>query len=98
MKIDRTFRLWAYSISHNYLVLRSPKVEADQLDCEESLSSNIDIEFITVQYIDISCLLSNIEMKELIEISDKYKKYKDFKVFEIKSDMGILLQVVIRLV
>jgi hypothetical protein len=49
---DRTFKLWDYRVSHNQLLLRSPKTEA--------MPTNIDIAFVGVEYLDLPTQLTNL--------------------------------------
>ncbi len=87
--INRVFKIWAYTISHCFLILRSPQKFPDQDDFDENYNYNIDIEFSAVRYIDIPAILNGIEIRELInQIPEKFQSYKNeqgYKVFEIKS-------------
>ncbi|OQY50404.1 MAG: hypothetical protein DRR08_24675 [Candidatus Parabeggiatoa sp. nov. 2] len=49
---ERTFRLWEFNVSHNQLLLRSPK--------KKSQPRNIDIAFVGVGYVDIPTKLDGI--------------------------------------
>lgn len=53
---SRLFRLWDYNVSHNQLLLRSPR--------SPDVSKNIDIVFWGVQYIGIPTALAGIEIDE----------------------------------
>jgi hypothetical protein len=44
----RTFKLWDYNVSHNQLLIRSPK--------NEDINSNIDLKFVGVSYLNIPTL------------------------------------------
>jgi hypothetical protein len=86
---NRVFKLWAYSVSHSFLLLRSPNNEEDEVKAMEE-GYNIDIEFVGVDYLDLPSILRGIEINELKEnIPEKFNHYsilKGYKVFEIKSD------------
>lgn len=43
--VNREFKLWDFRVSHNQLLLRSPKTETPQM--------NIDILFVGVYYLDL---------------------------------------------
>lgn len=87
---NRVFRIWAYTVSHCCLILRSPQRFPDQDDFDKNYTYNIDIEFSAVAHIDIPDTLNGIEINELTyDIPEKYLKYKtifNFKIFEIKSN------------
>ena len=84
---DRTFKIWAYTISHNFLIIRSPMLFEDMNGYNEILNYNIDIEFTAVIYMNIPSVLSGFKIKELKNnIPDLYKIYDDFKVYEIESN------------
>ncbi len=85
---ERTFRLWAYTVSHNILLLRS-EMSTDEMDnlATNENSYTIDIEFWDVTYVDISSNLDGINLK-ITDISPiKFKEYNSFnrKVFELFS-------------
>lgn len=87
----RSFRLWAYTVSHSSLILRSELKAKDQEGFSDELSFNIDIEFWDVTYLNIPCELSGLEIKEVhyktfpFPINPEILEF-DRKVFEIKSD------------
>lgn len=56
MKSKRTFKLWEYSVSHNQMLLRSPKNE-DHL-------TNLDIVFVGVTYCDVETLIRGIVLRD----------------------------------
>lgn len=89
----RVFKIWAYTVSHSFLILRSPMRFPDQDDFNEIYSYNIDIEFVAVAYLDIPNVLNGIEITELIDnIPVKLQHYKmdlGFKIFEIKSENNL---------
>jgi hypothetical protein len=81
----RKFRMWAYSVSHSFLLLRSSYNPE-----EERRGFNIDIEFVDVDYLDLPATLQSISVEELKEnLPDKFAKYQNsprYKVFQIKSN------------
>jgi hypothetical protein len=88
--LNRVFKMWAYTVSHSFLILRSPMKFPDQDDYNELYGCNIDIEFSAVAYLDLPNILKGIEIKELAgRIPEKLTHFKDdlgFKIFEIKSE------------
>jgi hypothetical protein len=87
--INRVFKIWAYTVSHCFLILRSSLKYPDQEEFDENCTYNIDIEFSAVAYIDIPTTLQGIEIKELLDnIPDELLSYKlnlGYKIFELKS-------------
>lgn len=87
---NRKFKLWAYTVSHLSLLLRSEMRYPDQEDFCEDTAYNIDIEFWGVTYINIPTNLCNIVIKEInineltYEI-DENLLLDGIKIFEIKS-------------
>jgi hypothetical protein len=53
--IDRTFKLWDYHVSHNHLLLRSPKSPGTNLNLPAN--TNVDIKFFGVSYLNIPTML-----------------------------------------
>jgi hypothetical protein len=51
---DRRFRIWDYNVSHNQMLLRSPK--------SPDHSENIDIVFWGVEYIEIPSAFTGVEL------------------------------------
>lgn len=90
-KSNRYFRIWAYTVSHSSLLLRSEMSYPDQDEYSLETSFNIDIEIWDVQYIRIPTSLDNIEIKEIaiellpLDIDKDLCKF-DRKIFEIRSD------------
>ena len=82
---SRKFRIWAYSVSHSFLLLRSTYNED-----EEKNGFNIDIEFAGVEYLDMPITLQGITIEELKEnLPEKFTKYQNsirYRVFRIESD------------
>ncbi|MDR6560934.1 MULTISPECIES: hypothetical protein [unclassified Arcicella] len=90
---NRSFKIWAYTVSHSTLILRSEIKFEDEEGWSENTSFNIDIEFFAVAYIDIPHFLPNITLHEVvINIPDRFQHYKErlgYKVFEIKSSDNV---------
>lgn len=88
--VNRVFKIWAYTVSHCFLILRSPQKFPDQGDFDENHSYNIDMEFSAVAYIDIPTILNGVEIRELIDkVPEKFQQYKTeqgYKIIEIKSN------------
>lgn len=86
---DRQFKIWAYSVSHSFLLLRSNNPDEDNLDSYKK-GYNIDIELIGVAYLDLPVFLNGISIEELKDnIPDKFRRYPEslgYKVFKITSD------------
>ncbi|WP_419869893.1 hypothetical protein [Chryseobacterium sp. CT-SW4] len=89
-KSNRTFKLWAYIVSHSSLLIRSEMKYPDQEEYSDPTSYNIDLEFWAVRYINIPSILYELSIKEIMmeelpeEINKDFLKY-DMKVFEIIS-------------
>lgn len=88
--LNRVFKIWAYTVSHSFLILRSPMKFPDHDDYNESYDYNVDIEFSVVAYLDLPNVLRGITITELTErMPEKlihYKKDLGFKIFKIKSE------------
>ncbi|SEW40258.1 hypothetical protein SAMN05421841_2685 [Chryseobacterium wanjuense] len=90
-KSNRKFRIWAYMVSHSSLILRSEMKYPDQDDYAESISSNIDIEFWAVSYINLPSDLLGINIREITSEAlpkeiNKDLLIFDMRIFELKSD------------
>jgi hypothetical protein len=87
---NRKFRIWAYTVSHSSLLLRSEMKYPDQDNYTESLSYNIDLEFWAVSYINIPSDILGISIREITaealpkEINKELLIF-DMKIFELKS-------------
>ncbi len=87
---DRSFKLRAYTVSHSSLLIRNEMKYPDQDGYSENTSYNIDLEFWSIQYIDIPASLNKITIKEITSkqlpkrINLEFLKY-DMKIFEIQS-------------
>ena len=62
---NRSFKIWAYTISHCSLLLRSPMKYFDEEGYSSSTAYNIDIEFWAVEYINIPTFLEDILIKKM---------------------------------
>lgn len=86
----RLFKIWAYTVSHNFLILRSPLKYPDQEGYNDFCKYNIDIEFSAVAYLDIPSVMNGIYIHQIeCNIPEKLQYYKNelnYKVFEINSD------------
>jgi len=56
---DRIFRLWDYNVSHDQLLLRSPK--------SDEFATNVDVCFWRVEYIAIPAMFAGIQIHEMLE-------------------------------
>ncbi len=87
---NRKFKIWAYSVSHRSLLIRSYLQFHDEEGYSDATSYNIDLEFLFVEYLDIktvidSISISIIEKENLItDLKVKFQPYEG-KIFEIKS-------------
>ena len=54
---DRPFRVWGYHVSHDQLLLRSPKIKG--------YKENIDIVFIGVIYLQLFTMLSGLTIRKI---------------------------------
>lgn len=87
---NRSFKLWAYIVSHSSLLIRSEMKYPDQDNYEENTSYNIDLEFWAVSYINIPTDLYEISIKEITEKElpkeiDRNLLMFDMKIFELQS-------------
>jgi len=81
---DRPFRVWDYLVSHDQLLLRSPKIKG--------YKKNIDIVFFGVTYIQLHTVLSGVNIREICpsdsEVDDSIKQHlshESNKLFEVLS-------------
>lgn len=86
--LNRTFVIWAYTVSHSTLILRSEMKYIDLPDYKEELGFNIDIEFSAVAYLDLPNKIPNIFLQEItVNIPERLKSYNSgYRVFEIVSE------------
>lgn len=88
---NRKFRIWAYTVSHSSLILRSEMKYPDQDNYSESMSSNIDIEFWAVSYIHLPSDFLGINIRE-ISAEALPKEFNrellifDMRIFELQSN------------
>ncbi|MEE1900085.1 hypothetical protein V1389_17185 [Flavobacterium rakeshii] len=87
---NRTFKIWAYTVSHSFLLLRSALMYPDQEGYyNEDCLYNIDIEFDAVEYIDIPSRLEGVVIRQLQNnIPEKlinYARGLGSIVFELES-------------
>lgn len=89
-KSNRHFKLWGYTASHSFLILRSSMLYEDVDGYTESMSYNIDIEFSAVIYLDIPNTFKSIQVREVVgNIPEKFNKYfkiSGLRIFEIQSE------------
>ena len=74
----RQFRLWDYSVSHNQMLLRSPR--------SPEVPTNIDVVFWGVQYLEMPTMLDGIEMGEATsDESEAMERFagKNFKTSDV---------------
>ena len=87
--LERTFRIWGYTVSHQSLLLRSEQKYPDVDGYKESLAFNIDIEFDSVAYIDLPEQIESLELRIVTrDLPEKLKwvnKEPDQNVFELRS-------------
>jgi hypothetical protein len=93
-KSERKFKIWAYTVSHNSLLLRSVMKFQDDREYSKETSFNIDIEFWAVEYINLPTTLNNIRISDgiilpLYENKNSKKFSKGAKVFEIEESGSI---------
>lgn len=88
---NRKFKIWAYTVSHSSLLLRSVMQYDDQEGYSEETSYNIDLEFSFVEYMDIKTIwdsisISIVEKENLTsDLKEKFGSYEG-KIFEIESN------------
>lgn len=87
---NRDFKIWSYTVSHSFLLLRSPMFFEDMEGYSEDTNYNIDIEFYSVVYIEIPNKMKGISVQKIDNhIPLKLKEYassENLGVFEIKSE------------
>lgn len=88
--LNRNFKLWAYTVSHSSLILRSEMRYPDQ-DDSENYQCNIDLEFSAVSYINIPSKLERLSIKEINEKKlpkeiDRNLLIYNMKIFELQSN------------
>ena len=88
---SRTFKLWAYIVSHSSLLIRSEMQYPDQENYSEETGYNIDLEFWALNYIDIPSKLNKLTIKEIgeQELPPKINRdllIHDMKIFQLESN------------
>jgi len=90
---DRIFRIWAYTVSHCFLILRSPQLFEDVEGYSNATDHNVDIEFWGVSYLDLPDIFRGVKIKELKQDVprrlDKYLIYKGARIFELESEENL---------
>jgi len=90
---DRIFRIWAYTVSHCFLILRSPQLFEDVEGYSNATDHNVDIEFWGVSYLDLPDILRGVKIKELKQgvprRLDKYLIDKGARIFELESQENL---------
>ncbi|SKC85198.1 hypothetical protein [Ohtaekwangia koreensis] len=89
----RTFKLWAYTVSHSFLILRSPMLFEDLDGYSSETDYNIDIEFTAVEYLDVPYKFTSLKICELlgdvIPLRLQFYSLKlGFKTFQLQTDEG----------
>ena len=86
--IDREFRIWAYTVSHGSLLLRSPITYPDINYVPGPGDFNIDIEFSAVSYLELPESMHGISLREdSNNVPERLLRHLDdgLRVFEIRS-------------
>lgn len=84
---DRTFQVWAYSVSHAQLLLRSPSDAAH--------SKNIDIAFVGVDRMDLVTGCTGIEVEEVAATGARHR-LRRFKLSSNGTHVGTIDAVDVR--
>jgi hypothetical protein len=90
--LHRTFKLWAYTVSHSFLILRSPMLFEDLEGYNSMTDYNIDIEFTAVEYLEVPNKFTSLKIRELngADIPAKFSHSKlRFRVFQLQADEGL---------
>ncbi len=88
---NRKFKIWAYTVSHSSLLIRSVMKYDDEDGYSEETSYNIDLEFSFVEYMDVKNTWDSISIsvveKENLEpgLKKKIDSYEG-NIFEIESN------------
>lgn len=81
---NRNFKMWAYTVSHSSLILRSEMRYPDQ-DDSENYQYNIDLEFLTVQYINIPSTFKTLRIREITEKELPQEIDRDLLMYGMKT-------------
>lgn len=88
-RINRDFKIWAYTLSHSFLIIRGLMKFPDQGGYNDDTNYNIDIEFSAVAYLDIPTTFNGIKITEINnDIPEKLKDFKfdlNYKIFQIET-------------
>lgn len=76
----RKFKLWFYQVSHSEAIIRSPKTDLDKI-----YSTNIDIYLGDICYIEMPCLLQDLEINDATEEDCIYLSQKLGKDIPMKK-------------
>lgn len=68
---DRKFKFWFYQVQHSEAIIRSTKVDLDK-----AYNTNIDIYFGDITYIEIPCLLQELQIDKATEEDMMYLEQK----------------------
>lgn len=82
---DRKFKFWFYQVSHNEAIIRSPKTDLDK-----SYDTNIDIYLGDIEYIEMPCLLSGLQIDKATEEDRMYLSQKLGKDISMKKIVVLL--------
>ena len=83
IRASRKFRIWEYRVSHDQLLLRSPK---------DSASRNFDVIFVGVQYFALPSYFDGLEIslgttEEILRVQQDYgKPVLAERVFSLRSN------------
>lgn len=59
---NRKFKLWFYQVSHSEAIIRSPKTDLNKI-----YDTNIDIYLGDISYIEMPCLLQDLQINDATE-------------------------------
>jgi hypothetical protein len=87
----RDFKLWAFTVSHCSLLIRSAMKYSDEDGFSESTSYNIDIEFWAVEYMNVPSYFNGVKLRQ---VENDYPREIPFlksnkssgKIFEIETN------------
>ena len=88
---DRLFKIWAYTVSHSFLLLRSSQFFEDVDGYSITNNFNIDVEFWGVSYLNIPDLFEGITIRRNVDTAPQsVLKHCQIGhiVFEIASNKG----------
>lgn len=88
---NRTFKIWAHTVSHSSLLIRSYLKLSDEEGFNEENSYNIDLEFLSVEYMDVKSTLNSLSISVVrredldLVLQERFNAFRG-KIFEISSD------------